>query len=85
MSKTEDLIERCKNNNIIFDATQRWEQGTEHHPEALQIFEMVQSGDFAFCNDYFDWRSGGDGDNGETFLYSLSIMLELRDAERNKQ
>jgi len=78
----DKLIERCKANNIVFDINERWEQGTEHHPEAVQIFDMIKTSDFAFCDDHFGWKSGGDGDNGEALLYSLSIMLELRDAEK---
>jgi len=55
--------------------------GVPHHPEAENIFELLKESDLAFGNDHFGWKSGGDGDNGEGLMYSLSILLELRDAK----
>ncbi len=79
--KVQGLIERCKAHNIIYDVNERWENGVAHHPKAEEIFALLSESDWVFCNDYFCWKSGGDGDNGETLMYSLSIMLELKDAE----
>jgi hypothetical protein len=74
--------DRCKKHKIECDITTRWENGTPHHPKAKEIFKLLKDSDFVFGEDYFCWKSGGDGDNGETLMYSLSIYLELMDAEK---
>lgn len=80
--EVDDLWKRCEKLGIEADCNVRWEQGINHHPEAEAIFKLIMQGDWAFMGDYFCWKKGGDGDNGETLMYSLSVMLELRDAER---
>ncbi len=75
----EKLWEKCKQLGIEADVNKRWEQGIEHHPEAVRIFELLRDGDWAFGDDYFCWKHGGDGDNGEALMYTLSIMIELRE------
>lgn len=72
------LRNQCKKLGIEADVNKRWEQGIEHHPEAVRIYELLKDSDWAFGNDYFCWKSGGDGDNGETLMYALSVMIELR-------
>ena len=81
MSNPEELRDRCDKHGIIWNCTKRWEDGIDHHPEAVSMFAMIEESDFAFTGDYFDWNSGGDGDNGETLMFALSVRLELRDAE----
>ena len=82
--KRIDLQRRCERHGIVWDCGVRWEQGIDHHPEAKKIFEMIAEGDFYFTDDYFCWRSGGDGDNGEALMFGLSVILELRDAENDE-
>lgn len=81
--KVRELWERCERHGIVADCNERWERGIPHHPEAKRIFKLIEESDWAFMNDYFCWKSGGDGDNGENLMYSLSVMLELQDAEKN--
>ena len=76
--------EQCEQHNIVWDINERWEKGVPHHPEAERIMELLQTSDWLF-DDYFDWNTGGDGDNGETLMYSLSVLLELRDVKNNIQ
>jgi hypothetical protein len=35
--------------------------------------------DFNNCDMYFDWKTGGDGDNGETLMYQLDAFFEMLD------
>jgi len=78
----QEIREECEKNGIEWDVNKRWEKGIPHHPEAKRIFTLIMDADFTFCDDYFHWKSGGDGDNGESLMYSLSVMLELEDARK---
>lgn len=76
--------DECDKYDIVWDTNKRWEQGISHHPKAEEIMNLLKVSDWIFGDDYFDWNVGGDGDNGETLQYSLSVYLELLDA-RQKQ
>jgi hypothetical protein len=69
---------------IELDINKRWEEGTPHHPESEKLFDSIANIDYALCNDYFDWSSGGDGDNGETFMYQLDIHFERLDQAKEQ-
>ena len=79
--KLKNAREHCEQHNIVWDVNKRWETGVPHHPEAERIMELLKTSDWLFGGDYFDWNVGGDGDNGESLMYSLSVLLELRDAK----
>lgn len=83
--KVDKLWKECEKYGIEADCNVRWEEGIDHHPEAERIFKMIMDGDWAFMNDYFCWKKGGDGDNGEILMYSLSVMLELEDARKAEE
>ena len=55
----------------------RWEDGIEHHPKSERIMQFLSSHDFYDYEDFFCWKIGGDGDNGETLLYQLDAFFEL--------
>lgn len=57
----------------------RWEKGVPHHPKAEELMEYLKSIDYNLFNDYFCWKSGGDGDNGETLMYQLDMFFEAKD------
>lgn len=59
--------------------TKRWERGIPHHPESLALYTRIAAADWKLCGDYFHFKSGGDGDNGETFMYLLDVIFEARD------
>ena len=40
--------------------------------------------DFLDYNDYFCWKVGGDGDNGESLMYQMDAFFELLDREKNE-
>lgn len=73
------LWDKCKELGIEADIGKRWEEGIPHHKKAEDIFDMIQLSDWAFAEDYFCWKQGGDGDNGETLKFALSVLCELED------
>ncbi len=56
--------------------TKRWESGTPHHPKSVALFKVLEGIDWKHGGDYFCWKSGGDGDNGEHLMYELDIYFE---------
>lgn len=64
------------------DINKRWEEGIDHHPESERLMKELMDVDWNLCGDYFCWKVGGDGDNGETLMYQLDIIFERRDKER---
>ena len=65
----------------IIDPGERWEKGVEHHPKSLELFAHIAKVDFECCGDYFCWKSGGDGDNGETLMYEMDSFFEMQGEE----
>ena len=56
--------------------TTRWEQSTPHHPKSVALFRELARIDWEHGGDFFGWKSGGDGENGEHFMYELDIYFE---------
>lgn len=54
---------------------ERWEQGIPHHPKSEEIVKAITEIDFE-NGDYFCFKYGGDGDNGEHLMYLLDIYFE---------
>lgn len=65
----------------MLDPNFRWEKGIEHDPRSVKLFESIADLDFRVNNDYFCWKSGGDGDNGEILMYLLDIHFYKEDPE----
>jgi len=65
----------------IIDVNTRWEQGEEHDVRSLEIMDFLSAYDFKFCSDYFCWKTGGDGDNGETLMYELDEFFANKDRQ----
>ena len=51
--------------------TERWEQGIDHDPRSVAIYKHIEKLDFEECGYSFCWKSGGDGDNGESLMYLM--------------
>lgn len=49
----------------------RWEQGIPHDPRSEALYKAIAQIDYKECGDSFGFKSGGDGDNGETLMYIL--------------
>ena len=61
------------------DINKRWEEGIGHHPKSIELFEALSKIDYELGDDYFGWKHGGDGDNGETLMYQMDIYFECQD------
>lgn len=62
----------------------RWSEGTEHHPRSIALMNAIENIDFCLYNDYFCWKTGGDGDNGETLMYQMDAYFEMLDKVNNE-
>lgn len=66
--------------NVETNLTVRWEKGYPHHPRSVEFYRLISEADQKYGNDYFCWKDGGDGDNGEHLMFSLDVLFELEDA-----
>jgi len=57
----------------------RWTEGTPHHPRSERLMEFLQEHDAEDYDMAFDWKTGGDGDNGETLMYQMDAFFEMLD------
>lgn len=73
------LVEKCEALGVEHDIGKRWEKGIPHHPKSVEYMGNLMDADWFFCGDYFCWKKGGDGDNGETLMYGLDVIFELED------
>lgn len=49
------------------------------------LFVILAHVDFEFFDDAFCWKVGGDGDNGESLMYELDLLMELYDFEAKEK
>lgn len=61
------------------DINKRWEDGVDHHTKSEELMTALMRIDFKHGDDYFCWKRGGDGDNGETLMYEMDIYFECLD------
>lgn len=59
----------------------RWSEGKDHHPLSERLGRFLAEHDFNDYGDYFGWKVGGDGDNGETLMFQMDAFFELLDKE----
>jgi len=55
----------------------RWEDDIDHHPMSERLMAFLKDHDFQDYDDFFCWKSGGDGDNGEVLMYEMDAFFEL--------
>ena len=72
------LQNKVKELNIL-TPNERWESGKDHHNKSKILYDSISAMDLVFSDDYFCWKSGGDGDNGEELMYELDMIFELED------
>ena len=58
---------------------ERWERGIEHNPSSIELYKAIAEIDFTQNSDYFCFKSGGDGDNGEALMYLLDVYFEEKE------
>ena len=59
----------------------RWGEGISHHPMSERLMDFMKDHDSIDYNDAFEWKIGGDGDNGENVMYQMDAFFELLDKE----
>jgi hypothetical protein len=57
----------------------RWSEGIPHDPRSIKIYKGIEKIAFEEYGDYFGFKSGGDGDNGEILMYILDDYFEDED------
>ena len=60
----------------------RWGQGIDHHPMSSALMEFLAKHDYKNYKDYFCWKTGGDGDNGESLMYQMDPFFEWLDTKK---
>jgi len=83
-TKKQALEDYKKAKDLGLIEIDRWGEGKEHHPMSQRIARFLFELDFNDYDDYFCWKSGGDGDNGETLMYELDTFFEMLDLEQQK-
>ena len=68
-------------NSVETDITKRWEQGIKHDSKSEELVRAIADLDFKYGGDFFCFKVGGDGDNGEHLMYLLDIYYELKEKE----
>lgn len=63
---------------IIENPSERWEKGIPHNPKSKELYEFISKLD-SKNGDFFDFKSGGDGDNGEQLMYLLDVYFEKKE------
>ena len=61
----------------------RWGEGVSHHPMSKRLVAFIAEHDFHDYGDYFCWKYGGDGDNGETLMFEMDAFFEMLDKKIN--
>ena len=65
------------------DLNKRWEEGIPHHPKSEELFKAIAEIDYKYNSDFFCWKSGGDGDNGEILMYLMDVYFEEKDEQND--
>lgn len=77
-------MDKYANSGVETDITKRWMDGTPHHPKSEELYRALSELDFKYGGDFFCFKFGGDGDNGEHLMYLMDIHFETEDNE-NRQ
>lgn len=75
----EELMSDTVEIDVIIDIGQRWEEGIPHDPRSVKMFQFLKDYDFQHADDYFCFKQGGDGDNGEHLMYLLDEYFANKD------
>lgn len=61
---------------------ERWEKAISHDPRSVALMQSLSDLDWEFLSGHFDFKTGGDGDNGETLMYLMDIHFERQDTKQ---
>lgn len=79
MSDYEKVDKLEKAGKLPKGVVARWENGVDHHPKSERLMRFLMDYDFSNDDDFFCWKKGGDGDNGEQLMYQLDAFFEMLD------
>ena len=77
--------EKAKELGLTQDPIKRWEDGIEHHTMSERLVRFLAEHDFNDYDDYFCWKVGGDGDNGENLMYEMDAFFEMLDKDKENE
>jgi len=69
---------------ITIPVDERWEKNIPHDSRSEEIYKWLEEYDFKHGSDFFCWKSGGDGDNGEWLMFELDEFFAAKDKENEK-
>ncbi len=55
------------------------EDSEPHHPTSIRLMKFLEDHDLHDYGDYFGWKVGGDGDNGEILMTQMDAFFKLMD------
>ena len=76
-----NIYNRAKKNNLT--NIKRWEEGIDHHPKSIELMKFLKEHDFHDNDDSFEWKVGGDGDNGENLMFEMDVYFEQKDKDED--
>lgn len=79
--KTNPDYVRAKKLGLIHPEKSYSEQ--TFHPRSLLLMNFLADHDSNDYGNYFDWETGGDGDNGSILLSQISAFFDLLNLPRN--
>ena len=86
------IYHRAKENGLC--DIKRWEEGIDHHPKSMELVYFLAEHDLYDMGDYFCWKTGGDGNNGEILMdgnngeilmYEMDAYFEQKDKENENE
>jgi hypothetical protein len=54
----------------------KWSEGIDVREESESLARLIGEMDFYHYSDYFRFKFGGDGDNGETLAYIIDDLID---------
>lgn len=81
----KDILEQYVSLGINVDLNDRWTKGTEHHPNSSELMNHLEALDVMYGGDFFFFKTGGDGDNGEHLMFLMDLFFELKDKKEEKK
>jgi hypothetical protein len=75
----ENMNDYEKAKELGLTSIDRWGDGIDHHPMSRRLMAFLDDHDLKDYGDYFRWKVGGDGDNGETLMYQMDAFFEMLD------
>lgn len=61
------------------EVERRWQEGVPHNPQSIALARDLARIDWERGGDYFQFKFGGDGDNGEHLTYLLDVYFAARE------